>query len=246
MSDVVRVDFSSAAIAYRPAVGEQHCVAAGEVSSAALFGAAPWRTFRWYFGQRHYSGTYWSATEREHVIYESRLELANLLLADFDPKVDHIAAQPFQLSASIDDQERRHIPDYLWDTDDGPVVVDVVRTERLTHPRIVGLCSWTKEIVESMGWSYLVVSEPAAIRLANVRFLAGYRRDWLVNQDVVEQFHCLRNDLIGRSIAEAENSIQGYAQPLVRPALLSLLWRGEFGVNLDVPLERSTVLELGS
>jgi hypothetical protein len=74
------------------------------------------------------------------------LELANLLLADFDATVHHIVAQPFQLSGTVDNQERRHIPDYLWDSDDGPVVVDVVRTERLTHPRIVGLCAWTKEI----------------------------------------------------------------------------------------------------
>lgn len=44
-----------------------------------LCSAAPWRTFRWYRGQEHYSGTYWSATMRDHVIYESRLELARLL-----------------------------------------------------------------------------------------------------------------------------------------------------------------------
>jgi hypothetical protein len=246
MSDMVNVDLSSAAITYRPAAGEQRCVAAGEVSSPALFRAAPWRTFRWYFGQRHYSGTYWSATEREHVIYESRLELANLLLADFDPTVHHIVAQPFQLSGTVDNQERRHIPDYLWHSDDGPVVVDVVRTERLTHPRIVGLCAWTKEIVESIGWSYLVMSEPAAFRISNVRFLAGYRREWLVNQDAVAQFRRLRDDLVGKSIAEAEAFISGYPRPLVRAALLSLLWRREFEVNLEVPLERSTVLELGS
>jgi hypothetical protein len=46
-----------------------------DVTSAALAGAAPWRTFRWVRGQKHYSGTYWSATEAGHVIYESRLEL---------------------------------------------------------------------------------------------------------------------------------------------------------------------------
>jgi hypothetical protein len=114
MSDIVKVDLSSAAITYRPAAGEQRCVLAGEVSTAALFRAVPWRTFRWYFGQRHYSGTYWSATEREHVIYESRLELANLVVADFDPTVHHIVAQRFQLSATVDKEERRHIPDYLW------------------------------------------------------------------------------------------------------------------------------------
>jgi hypothetical protein len=41
------------------------------VDSAALSGTVPWRTFRWYRGQRHYSGTYWSSVMSGHVIYES-------------------------------------------------------------------------------------------------------------------------------------------------------------------------------
>ncbi len=48
------------------------------VGSARLSDTVPWRTFRWYKGQRHYSGMYWSATMRDHVIYESRLELTRL------------------------------------------------------------------------------------------------------------------------------------------------------------------------
>jgi hypothetical protein len=40
--------------------------------------AKPYRTFRWYLGQMHYSGSYWSSTESAHVIYESRLELSRL------------------------------------------------------------------------------------------------------------------------------------------------------------------------
>ena len=245
MSDIVSVDLSSAAVAYRPAAGEQRCVPAGEVLPTALFRAAPWRTFRWYFGQRHYSGTYWSATERDHVIYESRLELANLILADFDPSVHHIVAQPFQLTANVDGQKRRHIPDYLWDSNAGPIVVDVVRAERMANPRIVRLCAWTKEIVESLGWSYLVLHEPVAVRIANVRFLAGYRREWLANQDVLVDLRCRRTDLVGRSIGEAEELIEGHPRALVRSALLSMLWRREFEVNLEIPLERSTVLESG-
>ena len=55
----------------------------------------PWRTFRWYYGQQHYSGSYWASTMSAHVIYESRLELARLLMADFDTSVNHIVAQPF-------------------------------------------------------------------------------------------------------------------------------------------------------
>ena len=42
-------------------------------------------------------GSKWSATEGRHVIYESRLELARLLFADFDRSVHRICAQPFLL-----------------------------------------------------------------------------------------------------------------------------------------------------
>src|SRR6266536_836520 len=90
-----------------------------------LAAAVPWRTFRWHDGQRHFSGTYWCSTQRDHVIYESRLELAVLLLADFDPSVTGVFAQPFLLRAEAVGVARKHIPDYLLLTGTGPVVVDV-------------------------------------------------------------------------------------------------------------------------
>ncbi|MDT3446461.1 hypothetical protein [Pseudofrankia sp. BMG5.37] len=49
-------------------------------------GVLPWRTFRWRGGQAHYSGLYWSAVMGGHVGYESRLELAWLLMADRDSR----------------------------------------------------------------------------------------------------------------------------------------------------------------
>lgn len=54
----------------------------------------PVREFRWYKGRRHYSGWYYSSTMRRLVVYESRLELARIMLADFDSQVVGIAAQP--------------------------------------------------------------------------------------------------------------------------------------------------------
>jgi hypothetical protein len=242
--DALDVDVGSAVVAYRPAAGEERSVSADEVSSAALFNAVPWRTFRWYFGQRHYSGTYWSATQHDHVIYESRLELANLLLADFDPAVDGIVAQPFVLRVEVDRRLHRHIPDYLLDSDDGPVVVDVVRGERMTLPKVALLCGWTREIVESLGWSYLVVNEPPRIRLANVRFLAGYRREWLINQRIADEIRSCSGQFAGMSIADAQQSVGDYPQQLVRPAFMHLLWRHEYHAKLDEPLRPSTVLEV--
>ena len=96
-----------------------------EVSVELMMSAVPWRTFRWFKGQRHYSGIYWPATTNDHVIYESRLELARLLFADFDPAVRHIVAQPFLLKAVLEGKVRKHVPDYLLITGQGPVVVDV-------------------------------------------------------------------------------------------------------------------------
>ncbi len=179
-------------------------------------------------------------------LFTSRAWSWRTLSWQFDATVHRIVAQPFRLTADVDGQERRHILDYLWDSDEGPVVVDVVRSERMTNPRIVVLCAWTKDIVESLGWSYLAVNEPVAARIANVRFLAGYRREWLINQDVLAELRCRRADLAGRSIDEAEKLIEGHPRPLVRSALLSMLWRHELEVNLDVRLERSTVLEWAS
>jgi hypothetical protein len=72
-----------------------------QVTVGQVADAAPWRMTRSARGQAHYPGYYWSATASGHVIYESRLELARLLLADFDPDVTAIAAQPFLLRARI-------------------------------------------------------------------------------------------------------------------------------------------------
>ena len=110
---------------------------------------APWRTFRWY-GQRHYSGTYWSATMQDHVIYESRLELTRLIYADFDPKVTSIVAQPFLIEAEVDGKMRRRIPDYLLLTSTGPVVVDVKPLARTTAPKVTYSLKWTR--VPSRSW----------------------------------------------------------------------------------------------
>ena len=54
--------------------------------------------------------TSWSATQGDLVLYESRLELARLLFADFDRAVRGIVAQPFLLETEIDG---RHVPDLV-------------------------------------------------------------------------------------------------------------------------------------
>ncbi|WP_433543799.1 TnsA-like heteromeric transposase endonuclease subunit (plasmid) [Streptomyces sp. CA-294286] len=232
-----------------------------------LYAAEPWRTFRWYTGQKHYSGTYWSSTQSDHVIYESRLELARLLYADFDPDVTAIVAQPFLLRAEVGGRLRRHIPDYLLATAGGPLVVDVKPRHRAARPEHAFTFAWTREAVEAKGWRYEVWSEPPDAELANVRFLAGYRRDWLFEPDLPEGIPdpvlddepppdrpadpAIRDEVRDRvvdgdTLGEAFACLPGRPAPLVRAAVLHLLWKQQWLTDLSVPLSASSVLRAAS
>ncbi|MGW2860269.1 TnsA-like heteromeric transposase endonuclease subunit [Streptomyces sp. NPDC001205] len=187
-----------------------------EASVDLLRVAAPWRTFRWYKEQKHYSGIYWSSTTRDHVIYESRLELTRLLFADFDPSVQHIVAQPFLFKAVVAGKERKHIPDYLLITDQGPVVVDVKPLHRLAKPEVAFTFGWTRREVESRGWRYEVWSEPPPETLENIRFLAGYRRDWLFSSELLDELRS--TELDGLALSSAVRNLPARSPKSRRPS----------------------------
>ena len=206
--------------------------------------ACPWRTFRWYEGQRHYSGWYWSATDQCSVIYESRLEQCRLLYADFDLSVSHILAQPFMLRARVKSVGCQHVPDYLLITENGPVVVDVKPKDKLEDPVVASTLAWTRAAIESRGWSYEVWSEPPAVELNNLRFLSGFRRARQFRQELVSE---LRNtDLDNVSIGAATEGLAGWRRPLVRSTLLHLVWLQYFHVDLSRPLSASHILTPGA
>lgn len=239
------MDDAAVTVSFRRRSGE--CVeerAWRRVPVELLEPAAPWRTFRWYKGQKHYSGIYWSATVRDHVIYESRLELARLLFADFDPAVRSIVAQPFLLKAEVDGKLRKHIPDYLLITEQGPMVVDVKPLHRLSKPDVAFTFDWTRRVVESRGWQYEVSSEPPMAQLENIRFLAGYRRNWLFSLDLLDEL--LGGDLDGAPLGQVPRRFPGRSEPHVRSAVHHLLWTGRLVTDLDRPLSPSRVLRTAS
>lgn len=232
-------------VSFRPSGSAAELVEPWEAIEAdTLARAAPWRTFRWHEGQKHYSGTFWSATENDFVVYESRLELSRLLFADFDRSVRHIVAQPFLLRTEVDGVLRRHVPDYLLLTDAGPDVVDVKPRHRVTRPGNVFTFAWTRRAVESRGWQYEVWSEPNPTELENVRFLAGYRRSWLFDQDVLEKLRAI--DLDGAALGAALGALPEVPGALVRSAVLHLLWQQYWRVDLTRPLCRGHVLRRAS
>jgi hypothetical protein len=200
----------------------------------------PVREFRAYRGRRHYSGWYWSATTGRHVVYESRLELARILLADQDPNVVAIAAQPLLLEGFDGVRVRRHVPDLLLGTAGGGVLlVDVKAASRLADPVVAEQFAWMRRVCGQHGVPFDVWSGTDAVWLENIRFLAGYRRANLISGDLVTPVldAAVRHSTIG----QVERALDGrQRRGLVRPVILHLLWTGALTAKLTTPLSLGT------
>jgi hypothetical protein len=223
---------AAARASFRDAAGKESTADLALVRAEQLAAGRPWRVFRWRQGQAHYSGWYWSATTGGHVVYESRLELARLLLADFDPRVTAIAAQPFLVTAPSGGRVRRHVPDFLLaDRDGGVCVVNV---------KVADALAWAGEVFAARGWRHEIWSGTDPVLLANVRFLAGYRYPGRVDAGLVAAVAGRGDATAG--IGDLEGAWPGRAGE-VRAAVLHLVWRGVFRADLSVPLSAGTVLE---
>ena len=206
-----------------------------ELTATLVLSAVPWRAIRSHRGQQHLPGLYWSSTTDAHVVYESRLELARLLLADFDRGVVGIAAQPFL----VREVGRRHVPDFLLSRVDGSVlVVNVKPADRLDSAR--DALAWAGRVFADRGWEHEVWSGADAQLLANVRFLAGYRRAALVGE-LTGVEAVLRTDAV-LTIAGAEAALKGAGVAEPRTVVLHLLWTGGLRADLDRPLTGETEL----
>ncbi len=205
--------------------------------------SAPWRRVRSVHGMLHHSGDYASATTGGQVVHESRLELARLLLADFDPQVCDIFAQPFRMMARIDGTVRTHVPDFLLVMRSGTVrVVNVKPASRLQDPKIAQALAWPGELIERHGWEYEIWSGADAVLLENIRFLAAYRHPGVVPAADVER--AWQGVVDGQEMALAERRLAGDRKPEeARPALMALLWAGKLTTDLAVgPLSGECIL----
>jgi hypothetical protein len=210
-----------------------------ELTASVVLSAVPWRSVRAHRGQRHLPGWYWSATTGGHVVYESRLELARLLLADFDPDVVGIAAQPFL----VRDAERRHVPDFLLLRTDGSVLmVNVKPAERMEDERVADALAWAGRVFAGRGWEHEVWSGTDAQLLANVRFLAGYRRAALIEPAADVEAIWPVGTVLTIASAEAVLRDAGLVDP--RPVVLHRLWLGRLRTELQRPLTSNSELEV--
>lgn len=209
------------------------------------------RYIRAFKGKPAYSGHYYAATTASHLAFESLLERDRLVVADADRSVARILSQPFRLSAEYDGRRRSHVPDLLLGHTDGRVtVVDVKPAHRVDTEKVRPLLEMTRAAVRGRGWAYEVWSGGDPVRMANLRWLSGYRRPFLFDQQALAQAGALVTSAaqaaggrpvgLGRVIADAASLVSG---EVLLPLLLHLLWRGELSADMDLPLSMATVLD---
>lgn len=224
-----------AEVSYLDETGEEVRECLAKVDVAALDRALPSRSFHAHRDQGHYSGLFWSSTTRTHVPFESLLEQARLWMADFDPSVIGIVAQPFRFETRRSRAHRRHVPDFLLTLDTGErLVVDVKPPRRAADPKVRALHQWTASLCRSVGLGYEVWTGADPIVLANIKFVAAARR---MQVDPEELLPRLRS-VLPAPFATAE-------QELSRAVLLALLWRNVVVADFGAPLSRNSVVRLG-
>ena len=158
---------ADAVVSLRMGDGSEASVPLRQLRARQVVAAVPWRKTRSARRQAYYPGYYWSATMGAHVIYEIRLELARLLLADFDRDVVAIAAQPFLLQAHAGGRARRHVPDFfVVRADQSAQLVNVKPAAQLADPEVAEALDWPGRLARDHGWDYEIWSGADPVYLA--------------------------------------------------------------------------------
>jgi hypothetical protein len=192
-------------------------------------------------GQKNFPGLYFAACMGRHVEFESWLERDHLMLLDFSPQVTAFAAQPFWLSWSVGGKRRRHAPDFFARLADGRgVVVDVRAEDRIADSDAEAFAA-TAAACESVGWVYRRVGALDAVRVANIRWLAGYRHGRCLRAE-----HRIRlMEVFARPRPLLEGAQEVSDRLSVLPSLFHLMWSGTLSADLEsAPLTGSSMVSV--
>lgn len=198
-----------------------------------------------YKGQVGLPGLYWFAALDRLIPYESRLEMLNLMLLDFDVDCVDVLPQPMALRFQLDDGSTPwHVPDFLVSLAGGRfLLVDVKPRHQAERPKHLATFSLTQVWCDQLGWDYRVLSEPGDVYMRNLRWLSGFRRRPV-------NFDSNAGELleaVGGGARAVGSLLAGFEHPsLVRPVLFHLLWRQLLAFDLNLALEDSTLVFLSS
>ena len=120
----------------------------------------------------------------------------------------------------------------------GVTVVDVKPAGKLTDPKVRAVFDWTARLCAVRGWAFEEWSGADAQLLANVGFLAGYRRPAVIETGLTAMVLAAVGD--ASTIGAVEQELPGTAAVLVRPVICRLLWCGVLVADMSRPIDRDT------
>lgn len=197
----------------------------------------PVRSFPSYRGQSNFPGTYWSSTTGTFLEYESRLEMYDQMIVDFDWRSVAIATQPFFIHGSAGGRPWHHCPDTFVLYADGRKQVRDVKSRKDLED-FKEQFDRTRAACAQVGWDYEVSSEPDEAYLRNVSWLAGYRRPLVDEGNYAEALveACAEPVPFLNAVAEVGDPV------LVLPVAYQLLWRQQLQMRMDRLLRSSDLV----
>ncbi len=163
---------------------------------------------------------------------------------DFEGGVIGVLAQPLMLHFERAGKTFRHVPDFLvWREGGGVTMVDVKRAEQVGASRNRRAFESTEVACQHLGWGFEVRTEPDDTYLANLKWLAGYRRR-------SPRFEATAREMLACCADGAVSVRQLLArmeQPLLaRPALFHLLWKRVLRFDMTALLDERSLVYLST
>ncbi len=227
-----------------PAKTEPVRVSVSAARSVEFEYAAPVRKQLAYQGQFCKPGYYLMASVGDLVAYESRFEMAHLMLLDREGTAAAVASQPFRMHWRDGKNARSHVPDFFVRHTDGTAeVVDVKGSARAETPGNALVFGVTARLCAYAGFGYRVATDIPTVTLNNVRWLSGYRIP--PQQAGAIAPHVLAagaqvtafEDLLGKAVARSRQH-----PLLVKATAFHLLWTGALQFDLALPLRSGTAV----
>jgi hypothetical protein len=123
------------------------------------------------------------------------------------------------------------------------VVINVKPAGQLADPEVTAALEWPGRLVRDHGWDYEIWTGADPVYLANLRFLAGYRRPWLVAAETADAV--LAEFRPGDTLAAlAGRAGQDHPPAGARAAVLRLLWEQRLATDLHRRLDGDSMLEV--
>lgn len=193
-----------------------------------------------YRGQGHLPGFYWFSTINQLVPYESRLEMFTLMALDFEGEVIGVLGQPLHFDFERNSSKFGHVPDFLvWRERTEPTIVDVKPEAFLDKGKNRQVFECTELVCRRLGWQFELRSEPDDVYLANLKWLAGFRRRPPQFRSQAEQLFAICGE---RSIAIRDVLTETKMPAFSRPVLFHLIWKGLVSVDTTTLLSDDSLV----